>query len=89
MNGPVRVEIDGRVTRVLLDRAEARNALSPAVLAGLDAAVDAALTAGCSVFVLRGAGGSLSAGADWPRLRASCPTRRGRPDSGFDLKEAP
>ncbi len=69
MNGPVRVETDGRVTRVLLDRAEARNALSPAVLAGLDVAVDAALTAGCSVFVLRGAGGSLSAGADLSHLR--------------------
>ncbi|GAA1836294.1 enoyl-CoA hydratase/isomerase family protein [Pseudonocardia ailaonensis] len=62
-------DIDGRVARVLLDRAPARNALSPALLAGLGSAVDAALEARCAVFVLRGAGGSLSAGADLPHLR--------------------
>lgn len=65
----VRTVIEGRVARVLVDREPARNALSPDVLAGLGAAVDAALDARCSVFVLRGAGGSLSAGADLPHLR--------------------
>jgi enoyl-CoA hydratase len=57
-------EVDGAVARVLIDRAEALNALSPAVLDGLRAAVDAAIQAGCSVLVLRGSGGTLSAGAD-------------------------
>ncbi|WP_433502831.1 enoyl-CoA hydratase/isomerase family protein [Pseudonocardia halophobica] len=66
----VETQIDGRVARVLIDRAPARNALSPAVLAGLDDAVDAAIEARCTVFVLRGAGGSLSAGADLPHLRS-------------------
>ncbi|MBO0829449.1 MAG: enoyl-CoA hydratase/isomerase family protein [Streptosporangiales bacterium] len=69
MSREVIVEIDGVVARVLIDRPKAKNALSPAVLAGLDAAVDTALAAGCSVFVLRGAGGTLSAGADLPHLR--------------------
>ena len=54
---------------MLVDRAGARNALSPAVLAGLDAALDTALARGASVLVLRGAGGTLSAGADLPHLR--------------------
>jgi enoyl-CoA hydratase len=58
------VELDGPVARVLIDRPAAMNALSPAVLAGLRAAFDAAARAGCSVLVLRGAGGTLSAGAD-------------------------
>ncbi|HEX4248015.1 MAG TPA: enoyl-CoA hydratase/isomerase family protein [Pseudonocardia sp.] len=58
------VEVDGTVARVLVDRPKALNALSPAVLAGLRAAFDTATAAGCSVLVLRGAGGTLSAGAD-------------------------
>ncbi|HEX3790808.1 MAG TPA: enoyl-CoA hydratase-related protein [Pseudonocardiaceae bacterium] len=62
--GGVTVRISGPVARVVLDNEAARNALSPAVLAGLNAAVDAATDAGCSTFVLRGAGGTLSAGAD-------------------------
>ncbi|WP_232668203.1 enoyl-CoA hydratase/isomerase family protein [Pseudonocardia sp. TRM90224] len=69
MSGDVVTKVDGRTARVLINRPQAKNALSPAVLAGLDAAVDAALAAGCSVFVLRGAGGTLSAGADLPHLR--------------------
>lgn len=57
------------MARVLIDRAAARNALNPDVLGGLDAAVDTALEARCGVFVLRGAGGTLSAGADLAHLR--------------------
>ena len=65
----VRTAVDGRVARVLIDRPEAHNALSPAVLDGLDVALDTVLAARCSVLVLRGVGGSLSAGADLPYLR--------------------
>jgi enoyl-CoA hydratase/carnithine racemase len=57
-------EVGGAVARVLIDRAKALNALSPAVLDGLRAAIDTATHADCSVLVLRGAGGTLSAGAD-------------------------
>jgi enoyl-CoA hydratase/carnithine racemase len=60
----VRVEVDGVVARVLIDRPTAMNALSPAVLAGLRDAFEVAAREGCSVLVLRGAGGTLSAGAD-------------------------
>jgi enoyl-CoA hydratase/carnithine racemase len=67
---PVRTEIDGGVARVLIDRDSAKNALSPAVLTGLDAAIDTATEAGCAVLVLRGAGGTLSAGADLKHLRS-------------------
>lgn len=68
-SGAVVFEQHERVARVLIDRADAQNALSPAVLRGLGQAIDAATEAGCSVFVLRGAGGSLSAGADLKHLR--------------------
>jgi enoyl-CoA hydratase len=60
----VRVEVDGVVARVSIDRPTAMNALSPAVLAGLRHAFEVAARTGCSVLVLRGAGGTLSAGAD-------------------------
>lgn len=66
----VRVEIDDVVARVTIDRPSAQNALSPPVIDGLNAAVDAALDRRCAVFVLRGAGGSLSAGADLPFLQS-------------------
>lgn len=68
MTAQVLVEIDDLVARVTIDRPSAQNALSPPVIDGLNAAVDAALERGCAVFVLRGAGGSLSAGADLPFL---------------------
>ena len=55
----VRVEVDGVVARVLIDRPTAMNALSPAVLAGLRDAFEVAARKGCSVLVLRGAGGTI------------------------------
>lgn len=69
-SGDVGVAIEGAVARVVLDRPETKNALHPDVLAGLRAAVVTATRAGCSVFVLSGAGGTLSAGADLTYLRA-------------------
>lgn len=66
----VLVEVDDVVARVTIDRPSAQNALSPPVVDGLNAAVDQALDRGCAVFVLRGAGGSLSAGADLPFLQS-------------------
>ncbi|WP_028934891.1 enoyl-CoA hydratase/isomerase family protein [Pseudonocardia spinosispora] len=63
------VEVTGPVARVLIDRAGAMNSLSPEVLTGMHTAIDTARDAGCSVFVLRGAGGTLSAGADLKYLR--------------------
>lgn len=64
----VTVDVAGPVARVTIDNAAARNALSPAVVAGLATAVDTVTAAGCSVAVLRGAGGTLSAGADLKHL---------------------
>lgn len=65
----VEVEIDDAVARVTINRPSAQNALSPSVIAGLTAAVDDTLARGCAVLVLRGAGGTLSAGADLPHLQ--------------------
>jgi enoyl-CoA hydratase/carnithine racemase len=62
-------EVAGTVGRVLIDQETTRNALSPRVVAGLGTAIDAAAEAGCSVVVVRGAGGTLSAGADLKFLR--------------------
>lgn len=66
----VTVEVSGPVARVTIDNVAARNALSPAVVAGLDAAIDTVRDAACSVAVVRGAGGTLSAGADLKHLLA-------------------
>lgn len=65
----VRMELAGAVARVTIDRPSAMNALSPDVLDGLRAAFDTATDAGCAALVLRGAGGTLSAGADLKYLR--------------------
>ncbi|MQA04188.1 MAG: enoyl-CoA hydratase/isomerase family protein [Streptosporangiales bacterium] len=67
-DGAVLVEVDGPVGRVTINRPRSRNALSPSVVAGLDAAVDAATDARCGVVVVRGAHGTLSAGADLKHL---------------------
>jgi enoyl-CoA hydratase/carnithine racemase len=67
--GDVVTVIDGGVARVVIDRPHARNALSPEVIGGLRGAITAAAGAGCSVLLLRGAGGTLSAGADLKYLR--------------------
>jgi enoyl-CoA hydratase/carnithine racemase len=67
--GEVTFDIDGAVARVVIDHESAKNALSPGVLTGLGAAIDAATDAYCSALVVRGAGGTLSAGADLTFLR--------------------
>lgn len=68
--GDVVTAIDGAAAWVLIDRPEAHNALSPEVIAGISAAINAAADASCSVLVIRGSGGTLSAGADLKYLRA-------------------
>lgn len=67
---PVVVTIAGGAAHVLIDRLAARNALSPEVVEQVSAALAAAERAGCSVLVIRGAGGTLSAGADLKYLRS-------------------
>jgi enoyl-CoA hydratase/carnithine racemase len=69
MSEQVVTRLAGGVARVLIDRPSAMNALSPEVLDGLRRAIDTAHDAGAAVLVLRGAGGTLSAGADLKYLR--------------------
>jgi enoyl-CoA hydratase len=61
--------VDGPVARLTLNRAAAMNSLSPGLLAGLADGVRTAVAARCSVLVIRGAGATLSSGADLKYLR--------------------
>ena len=65
----VSVDVEGPVARVWLERPQALNALSPAVVDSLLAAVSIATDSGCSVMTVRGRGKALSAGADLHHLR--------------------
>jgi len=69
--GPVHVERDGRVAWLVLNRPEAANSLSRALVAGLRAALDqSAADPEVSVVVLTGAGGkAFCAGADLKERR--------------------
>src|SRR5215212_4638100 len=65
MSAPVRVEVDGDVLEITIDRPEARNAVNLAVAEGIAAALDRldgeeSLRAG----ILTGAGGTFCAGMD-------------------------
>jgi isohexenylglutaconyl-CoA hydratase len=61
----IRVERDGAVARVLLDRPDRRNALTHAMMLELeDAFAGLRADEGCRVVVLRGAGGHFCAGGD-------------------------
>jgi enoyl-CoA hydratase len=62
--GDVVLVEDGGVLRATIDRPEARNAISPSVIEGLEAAVRRARDGGAQVLVLRGAAGTFCAGAD-------------------------
>ena len=68
--GDVILEIADRRGQVVIDRPQAMNALSPSVLSGLTAALEQAVERGCTVLVIRGSGGTLSAGADLKHLQS-------------------
>ena len=62
--GDVVLVQDGPVLRATIDRPEARNAISPSVTEGLEAAVRRARQSNAKVLVLRGSAGTFCAGAD-------------------------
>jgi len=62
--GDVVLVEDGPVLRATIDRPEARNAISPTVVEGLEAAVRRGREVDARVLVVRGAGGTFCAGAD-------------------------
>jgi enoyl-CoA hydratase/carnithine racemase len=62
--GDVVLTEDGPVLRATIDRPEARNAISPTVVEGLEAAVRRAGELEARVLVIRGTGGTFCAGAD-------------------------
>jgi isohexenylglutaconyl-CoA hydratase len=72
----LRVEADGPVTHITLNRPEARNAMSAAMVRELIAALRHAEQTGARVAVLRGTGGVFCAGADLKEMaeaRATTP----------------
>ena len=62
--GDVVLVEDGVVLRATIDRPEARNAISPTVVDGLEEAVRRARRMDAKVLVIRGTGGTFCAGAD-------------------------
>jgi enoyl-CoA hydratase/carnithine racemase len=62
--GDVLIAAEGPVVRATIDRPDTRNAISPSVMEGLEAAVGRARDTDARVLVLRGAGHTFSAGAD-------------------------
>jgi enoyl-CoA hydratase/carnithine racemase len=62
--GDVVLVSDGPVLRATIDRPDTRNAISPSVVEGLEAAVRRARESDARVLVIRGAGGTFCAGAD-------------------------
>ena len=70
----IRIEHEGRLTRLTLDRSAKANALTRSMLASLVTAVDGARTAGSTVLILTGAGRVFSAGADLDEMRAGLGT---------------
>ncbi len=69
--GDVVLARDGAVLRATIDRPEARNAISPSVVEGLEAAVRRARETGARVLVIRGTGGTFCAGADLAFVRTA------------------
>lgn len=66
---PVTVVLrDDGAAEITLTRERALNALSPALVAGLHAAVEEVTRAGAPVAIVRGRGPALSSGADLPHL---------------------
>jgi len=62
--GHVRVDLDGDVLTVLLDRPDARNAQTPSTWAALTAVGEACAGGDISLVVFRGAGSAFSSGLD-------------------------
>lgn len=68
--GDVLCTLSGSVATVVIDRPAKRNALSQPVVDGLSQAIATAIDHDASVLVLRGTGGTLSAGADLALVRS-------------------
>jgi enoyl-CoA hydratase/carnithine racemase len=62
--GDVVIDADVDVVWARIDRPERRNAINLEVVAGLEAAVELAVSTEAKVLVVRGAGGTFSSGAD-------------------------
>ncbi|GAA3566980.1 enoyl-CoA hydratase-related protein [Amycolatopsis ultiminotia] len=76
MTDPMRLDIEGRVARLTIDRPEKRNAMSAEMWRSLLRHIRSiGETAGIAAVVLRGAGGSFSAGADLAEMRSPDPVQ--------------
>jgi enoyl-CoA hydratase/carnithine racemase len=82
--GDVVLVEDGAVLRATIDRPDARNAISPAVVDGLEAAVHRAREGGARVLVIRGTGATFCAGADLTWVTAAL-KQPGGMDDGSDF----
>ncbi|MFV0280125.1 MAG: enoyl-CoA hydratase/isomerase family protein [Rhodoblastus sp.] len=67
---PIISEIRGHAMWITLNRPDALNSLTPAIVSGIDAALDKAQRSGSRAVVLTGAGRAFCAGADLKFVRA-------------------
>lgn len=81
----VRYHGDGQVATITMDDGKV-NAMSPAMISGVDAALDRAAAEG-AVVVLEGRAGVFSAGFDLTVLRAGGPSAGQMVRAGFELAE--
>ena len=68
---PVAVIVEGAITTLWLDRPDRGNALGPALVMGLESAIDTALAAGTRLIVLRGRGRNFCTGLDLADLETT------------------
>jgi enoyl-CoA hydratase/carnithine racemase len=80
--GDVLILEDGPVVRATIDRPGARNAISPSVVEGLEAAVQRARQSNAKVLVLRGSAGTFCAGADLSFVLSTIDQPGGMDDNG-------
>ncbi len=71
----LRLDIDGAIATITIDRPDAMNALDVATLDELGAAVDAAVEAGARGLLITGAGKAFVAGADIASMRGLPPEK--------------
>ena len=68
--GDVIISVGASTVTAVMDRPDKRNAISYAVIEGLNSAIDTTIDTGASILVLRGAGGNFCAGADLNLVKA-------------------